>query len=181
MARLIGITGKAGSGKDTFASFLEQYASIERYSFAGPLKDACCLLFGWTRHQVDHDREFKDRIDPRWGFSPRRAMQLMGTEYGRELLRDDLWVHMAEVRLKETTAPTMVVTDVRFENEAEWVRKSGGTLVHIVRYDCKQVEDHASEAGVSMKDGDIVISNLGTIRHLEMMAENLATTLKLPR
>jgi len=177
--RLIGITGKAGVGKDTFANYLNACVNFERYSFAGPLKDACCLLFGWTRQQIDHDRVFKEAIDPRWGFSPRRAMQLMGTEYGREMLRDDIWVHMAQVRLNETAAPGLMITDVRFQNEADWIRLNKGVLIHVTRPESTEVPTHASEAGVDLKDGDLIVNNVGSLDHLAMVAQNIANNLRL--
>lgn len=179
MKKLIGITGKAGVGKDTFANYLNEFLEYERYSFAGPLKDACCLLFGWTRHQIDHDRAFKEAVDPRWGFSPRKAMQLMGTEYGRQLLRDDLWVHMAQVRLDETSSNGLMITDVRFENEAQWIRKNKGLLIHVVRPGESDVIPHASEAGVGMVDGDVVINNISSLDHLYISAENIVNNLRL--
>jgi hypothetical protein len=176
--RLIGLTGKAGVGKDCFANFINTKLNFEPYSFAGPLKDACCLLFGWSRYQVDHDREFKEAIDPRWGFSPRKAMQLMGTEYGRELLRQDLWVHMAKVRLDETRKAGLLVIDVRFENEASWIRDNGGLLVHIQRpVGAAEVPAHASEAGVKFEDGDLWIWNSGTLDDLQNSAHELAANI----
>lgn len=179
MVRLIGLTGRAGSGKDTFAGFLNKHINFEPYSFAGPLKDACCLLFGWTRHQIDHDREFKEAVDPRWGFSPRRAMQLMGTEYGRQLLREDLWVHMAQVRLDETRKAGLLITDVRFENEATWIRANGGLVVHIFRADLPTVEGHASESGVEYQAHDAVIRNNGSFDDLNAYAGMLARDLSI--
>lgn len=177
--RLIGLTGKAGSGKDTFAGFLNKHINFEPYSFAGPLKDACCGLFGWTRHQIDHDREFKEAIDPRWGFSPRKAMQLMGTEYGRQMLRQDLWIHMAQVRLNETRKDGLLVTDVRFENEAKWIRENNGILIHMLRPDMPEVAAHASEAGVEFVDGDLIVSNSGSFDNLMIQAQTIASNLRL--
>lgn len=179
MIRLIGLTGKAGSGKDTFAGMLNKHVKFEPYSFAGPLKDACCGLFGWTRHQIDHDRDFKEAVDPRWGFSPRRAMQLMGTEYGRQMLRDDIWIHMAKIRLNETGKAGLLVTDVRFENEATWIREEGGLLIHIERPDLPAVAAHASEAGVKWEPDDVVITNSGSLDALQVVAQNLAHNLRL--
>ena len=164
---LIGITGRAGAGKDTAASIIKQflYSDYSLYTLAGPLKAGCSLLFGWTMDQLE-DREFKEAIDPKWGFSPRRAMQLLGTEYGRTL-REDLWVHMAQVQLDSPLTTGLIVTDVRFENEAEFIRKNGGTVVHISRPGATIAENtHASEAGVKFADGDVRIDNSGSFDDL---------------
>jgi hypothetical protein len=174
--RLIGLTGKANAGKDRFGEYLNRSLGYEIYSFAGPLKDACCQLFGWSRFQIDHDREFKEAIDPRWGFSPRHAMQKMGTEYGREMLRDDLWLVMATNRLAELEKG-MLVLDVRFENEAAWIRDNGGLLIHIERPGNTKVLSHVSENGVEFQDGDEVVVNSGSLDALLVKAQNLASNL----
>ena len=56
----------------------------------------------------------------------------------------------------------MVITDVRFENEAQWVRKMGGRIVHVIRNNAPTVNPHASEAGVVQLPEDGVIINEGT-------------------
>lgn len=53
----------------------------------------------------------------------------------------------------------IVVTDCRFENEADVVRELGGTVVHITRQNSQQYDPHASEAGIAIKDGDLLIEN----------------------
>lgn len=170
---LIGLTGKAGAGKDKFGEFLLEKLFFEKYSFAGPLKKACCDLFGWDIERVENDREYKEAIDPRWGFSPRRAMQLMGTEYGRNLLRDDIWIHMARLKLEECEFDGLLVPDVRFENEADWIRSEGGLLIHIIRPNACAVAPHASEAGVAFKEGDICVMNDRGLDDLRLAATQI--------
>ena len=160
MTRLIGITGKAGSGKDTMKEMiLELRPEYEAYSFARKLKDTAEFMFGWTQEQIE-DREFKEAIDPEWGFSPRRAMQLLGTEFGRAL-REDLWLLFATKKLREVTAQGkgLILADVRFENEASWIRDNDGILIHIEAPLAKEVNLHSSENGVAFQKGDFCIYN----------------------
>ena len=176
--RLIGITGAAGAGKDTVKTLLKEtmYLELSTYSFASPIYDTVMNLFGWTIVQLQ-DREFKETIDPKWGFSPRRAMQLLGTEFGREL-REDIWIHFARVLLDSPFNSGLIVSDVRFENEAAFIRENGGTLLHIVRpYNPNAIAaTHASEGGVQFVEGtDHLIINDGT---LEDLLHKLETTLK---
>lgn len=165
---LIGLTGKAGSGKDTVAAIIERlYPSSEFHSFAGPLKDGCAAMFGWNREALDHNREFKEAIDPRYGFSPRYAMQTLGTEWGRDLMGEDVWLNALATKYASSESEYFVVRDVRFKNEAEWVRKSGGVILYIVRPDAPDVIAHPSEDIFPPDPLDIVIDNDGTILDLE--------------
>lgn len=164
-ATLIGLTGVMNAGKDTVANLIiaRLPRGIRRYSFATPLKAGVMAMFGWTPDQIE-DRQFKEAIDPRWGFTPRKAMQLLGTEYGRNLLRDDLWVHAAGNFVAESMRQykTTVITDVRFENEADWVRdQPGGVLLHVVNpeHDYRAPVAHVSEKGIKWTHEDEIIHN----------------------
>ena len=112
---LIGLTGEARSGKDTFAFMLCDFIVFETYAFALPIKNACCEIFGWTDDHVNG--HLKEEVDPYFGVSPRKAMQTLGTEWGRNSINSDLWLLAAEKKNEETS--DLIVTDVRFNNEAE--------------------------------------------------------------
>lgn len=175
---LIGLAGLAGSGKDTAANHLEKITGLERYALASPIKETVNEMFGWDeRHSAG---ELKEVDDPVMGFSPRKAYQLFGTEFGRAL-RDDLWVALADKRCKELGG--LIVTDVRFENEAKWIRDNGGLVIHIVRDDCLGLVGHESEKGVTVHQDDWVCENNGTFRELNkslerILEERLDTCLK---
>lgn len=179
---LIGITGFAGAGKDTVKTLVKTYIhpTLTTYSFASPIYNTVMNLFGWTQEQLEN-REFKEAIDPVWGFSPRRAMQLFGTEFGREL-REDLWIHHARVLLDSPFTEGLIISDVRFENEAAWLRSAGGKLLHVERpYNPNAIAPaHASEGGVKFVEGDIRIINDGTIQELLYHVEDALNTGKHP-
>jgi len=164
-ASLIGISGVMGAGKDTVANLIVALRprELRRYAFATPLKEGVKSMFGWTSDQIE-DRTFKEAIDPRWGFSPRKAMQLLGTEYGRNLLRDDIWMHAARNFHEESVHQQKgtLITDVRFENEAEWIRSvAGSVIVHVINpeHDYTVPVKHVSENGVLVGYGDIRVVN----------------------
>lgn len=172
MARppLIGIAGRARSGKDTVANFLIAAIGGYRYSFADPIRSMLAPLGVDMNDPYWQDR--KEEIIPALGVSPRRMMQTLGTEWGRELINPHLWLILANHRLLRD-GPGMVIPDVRFENEAEWIRRYGGRIIHVYRTDGREVEAHASEAGVKRLPEDIQLFNTGTLEELQILVRSL--------
>jgi hypothetical protein len=135
MTRLIGLTGPAGCGKSTIAQTLSFSAWVVRHRFAGPLK-AMLRTLGLTEAQVDgNEKELSCAL--LGGRTPRYAMQTLGTEWGRGLLDDDLWLRATllqiDATLAETRSPIVVIDDVRFDNEAAAIRTRGGIVIKLVR------------------------------------------------
>lgn len=144
---IIGIVGFAGSGKGTVSDILVEQYDFTKLSFADAVKDATSAIFGWPRHllegDTDQSREFRETKDDFWSarlgrdFTPRLAMQLMGTEAGREVFHQNLWVDVVERRIKHKQEwefeDNFVIPDVRFPNEIEAIRKWGGVVVRVVR------------------------------------------------
>lgn len=173
--RLIGLHGLAGAGKDTVADMLARSRDVSRLALAGPIKDmliAGLQPLGVTR-QVLTDRTRKEQPLPGIGRSPRELMQTLGTEWGRSMA-PDLWIRIAEASLVyyRKFATAVVITDVRFENEAVWIRRQGGEIWHIIRTLHANVHSlHASEAGIPLVPGvDSVIAN---DRGLEQLADEV--------
>lgn len=167
---LIGIAGRARSGKDTVANFIIAAIGGYRYSFADPIR-AMLVPLG-----VDMSDPYwqarKEDVIPALGVSPRRMMQTLGTEWGRQLINPDLWIIMAHQRLLQN-GPGMVISDVRFENEAAWIRKHGGRIIHVIRPEAKAVEAHASEDGIEVQDTDAQLFNNGTLEELQLSVREL--------
>jgi hypothetical protein len=136
---LIGVVGFIGSGKGTVGDILEQKGFVKE-SFANPLKDAVSCVFGWPRELLEGDtevsRNWREEPDQYWSekfgrqFTPREALQLMGTEAGRNVFHKDLWVISLLNRVK---GKDVVVTDVRFTNEIEYIQKNNGYVVRVIR------------------------------------------------
>lgn len=182
---LVGITGKARTGKDTIAEHMASNHKFHRYSFAAPIKVACKAMFGWNEQHTEG--ELKEVVDLRFNISPRQAMQKLGTEFGREMVNPDMWVTRADVeyqRILHNEMLTgymngMVVPDVRFENEAQWVRDNGGIIVHVTRSQAKPVNPHSSEEGIAPKDTDVIITNNDSLDDLYWQVDKMVEALAL--
>jgi len=162
---IIGFTGIAGSGKDTAAALIaKRLGKIEILAFAKPLKDAAQILFNFTDDQL-HDPVKKEEIDPRWGKSPRKIFQWLGTDILREHIDKDFFIINMRQKIENSNADFIVVTDVRFPNEAELIRSMGGKVIKIVRPDATTTEhsSHITEQGIPESLVDKIIINDGTI------------------
>jgi hypothetical protein len=149
---LIGLSGFIGSGKDTVASYLEENHDYWKMAFADSLKDMTASLFGWDREIVEgataQNRFLREKKDEYWSdalgreWSPRIALQFIGTEMFRENLHPDFWIMVMERRILSTKMRNIVISDVRFENEMEMIRRLGGQVWRITR---KEVEPQWSK------------------------------------
>ncbi len=137
---LIGMVGFIGSGKGTVADYLVEQKGFKKDSFASSLKDACSVVFGWPREllegDTDESREFREQVDNWWstelgipGFSPRLALQLVGTEVFRNNFHEDMWLLTVKNRIQKNPDQDVVIADVRFPNEIKLIRELGGKLV----------------------------------------------------
>lgn len=157
----IGLTGPAGVGKDTVASLLAGYG-YSPYAFATPMKEMLRVA-GLTEPST---REAKELNLEGEAYSYRQAAQRLGTEWARHL-DENFWVKVAAKRVGGL--PRVVFSDVRFENEADWIRSAGGRIIHIIgRQTTVQgvAATHASENGIRKADADLVLSNDSTIETL---------------
>lgn len=197
---ILGISGKAGSGKDAAASVLAREYGFIRVAFADELKRVAAQLFGWDDDRLWGPSERRSEPDPAWGgLTARRALQVLGTEVGRRL-HPDVWVRatMREVErlvrgdTREGTDPprttvrllpaSVVIPDVRFRNEAEAVKAAGGFLLRVVRPGAGlegAAGEHASETELSDGDGlfDARIVNDGTLEEFDGQVAALGAVL----
>jgi hypothetical protein len=127
MGKLVGLVGRARSGKDTFADVLESCSGFARVAIAERLKQDLCTYLG-----IGYDQLVREKPQLR------RALQLRG-ECARKLLGDMFWINalMQQIlTLREHGVP-VVVTDVRLPGEAAWIANCGGILVKQVRTDAR--------------------------------------------
>jgi len=172
---IIGLVGRARSGKDTVASLMAQHHvvrwDVQKYAFAYPIKEHVNRMFGWDSRHADGN--LKEVVDPYWGFSPRHAYQTFGTDWARDDLRQDIWLKFAERAMDN--AKHTIITDVRFHNEAEWIRKQpGGVLVRVDRGAEGAITEgssHASEAEVDSIDVSFTIDNRRSLGLLDDMVK----------
>ena len=167
---VIGFAGKARSGKDTAGKYLVDEYQFLRYSFAQPLKDATKIMFHLTDKQIEN----KEKPAEPWGRSPRELYQKVGTDIARNI-DVNVWVKGADIFMHDNPGRSIVITDVRFSNEAFWIRDQGGIVVYLQSETRGIYEngEHSSENGLSGEDVDIVIENDGTINALHEKLEEL--------
>jgi hypothetical protein len=140
---IIGLSGLIGSGKNTVAEYLKKQGFVE-LSFAAALKDMVAATFGWQRELLEgttqESREFRETVDAWWSerlaipnFTPRYALQYVGTDVFRKHFNDAIWVLNVERKIFNLTAQgtNITITDVRFPNEVASLRKLGGKFLLI--------------------------------------------------
>ena len=131
--KLIGITGLAGSGKDTAALYLTSRCGFTRMAFADPVKEAARAIFGLTAEET-WNPEYKNKVIPYWDMTPRQMFQRLGDEAAQGTFGPQVWVKrlwMAFDMIRDTD--DVVISDVRYELEALMVRQEGGVLIEIKR------------------------------------------------
>ena len=176
---IVGLQGLAGSGKSTMAAILQKELGFSEYAFAAPLKEACKSLFALSDEQVYGD--LKEVDDPIWKVSPRYILQRFGTEMIRQHLfkelpdlhhkSSSLFIDLAQRFIYSKPDQNIVLSDVRFEDEAALVTENEGILVRIVRDSCSRSRlsethspEHASaRAKLEGPEPDIIIYNNGTM------------------
>jgi hypothetical protein len=169
---IIGLTGLAGSGKDSVRAVLEQHG-YTGLAFADPIRAMLreLLLSAGAELRYMTDRELKEQPIPQLGTSYRQLAQTLGTEWGRAL-GADIWVRIATARMDELLGATFgpvqfVISDVRFPNEEQLIRQRGGQIWHVVRPGVQPVRAHESEAHVRAIQADYTILNDGTLQDLQ--------------
>jgi hypothetical protein len=210
---IIGLVGFAGSGKGTVGDILVDDHDFTKLSFADAVKDATSAIFGWPRHllegDTDQSRKFRETKDDFWSarlerdFTPRLAMQLMGTEAGRNVFHTNLWVDVVERKIKHKQEwefeNNFVIPDVRFPNEIEAIRKWGGFVVRIVRgkepdwYDAAERANKEGNTDIMMhhcvhysewawigQQFNYLISNNGTMSMLEADVKHMLRVMTGP-
>jgi hypothetical protein len=167
--QIIGFTGLKGSGKDSAALPLV-WQGYQLLKFADCLKGMLRTFFLYTGandEMIDRliDGDLKETPCPALnGGTTRWAMQSLGTEWGRECIDPNLWT-TSTIR-RAFNYPLVVISDVRFPNEAAAIQAVGGRVVRIARPG-QIAADHPSEKFVNSLDANITIQNDGTLAELQ--------------
>jgi hypothetical protein len=177
--RIIGLHGKARTGKSSVASLLANRHQFWPLAFAWPIKLAGAATFDEPVRLWDSD-ETKEDIIPGFTVTRRAWMQDYG-QWARDEYGADIWIRIAERRLEGFRTSTaakdfagVVISDVRHVNEADWIRhERGGEVWGIVRPGALAVRPHVSENGLAAQDIDRGIFNGGTLPELAQRVRQL--------
>jgi hypothetical protein len=157
---IIGIAGYAQSGKDTIAEYLLNEHGFTRVAFADGIREALYVLNplvgAYTlRTVVDANGWEKAKRN----VEIRRLLQVLGTEVGRDMLGEITWIKYALNKMVDPYK-NYVITDVRYENEADAIRANGGTIWRVNRGGVGPVNDHPSEISMDSYDNyDFIFNN----------------------
>jgi hypothetical protein len=191
---LIGFGGALAAGKDTVADYIVEHHEAVKVNMSAPLVAAMLALNPLVEHyiagtNVEHVgtgsyiryRELHEAIGyvaAKKNPEVRRLYQVLGTEVGRDLISENVWVDIASRTIQQHRAEgfPVVITGIRFENEQQMIRDLGGTLVYVTRGTEGTVGTHASETSVRREDFDVTIENLSTLEALYASAETLWTS-----
>lgn len=178
---LIGLTGRAGAGKTTVGWHLEHRHGFAHFAFADPIVGMISALFDEANISSGYiDERALKEAPTLLGFNYRQLAQSLGTEWGRAL-DQDFWLRVAaaKVRAARQQGAPVVISDVRFPNEAAWIVAHGGFVVRVLRDPCpgeQQPPAHESEAHWRTLAAHAEIFNYGSRATLEDQVEALLGT-----
>lgn len=182
---VIGLSGRKRSGKDSVMEVLRAKFWYRNESHAKPLKKALQIIYGWDDRHTDGD--LKEVVDPYWGVTPRKVMEVFGTEVGRSIDRT-IWIKSLHNRLRmaieehkksleglvnpSDAAPLrFVITDVRYPNEGVAVRAMGGVVWRVERPGFSPANVHSSESAMDDFVFDDVLVNDSDLANLASEVE----------
>lgn len=166
----VGISGKKGHGKDTFAKELcarlcSKFIFTEIYHYADPIKELVVSVFGLDPDVVYNrtpeaaklrDREtYLRRIDFPTCFrddyyrhlTTREVLQIVGTEIGRNNC-PTIWSHAPFRKEWPDDTNVVLIPDVRFKDEVESIKENDGLVYRIIRPSVINVDEHISETAL---------------------------------
>lgn len=164
---IVGLTGYAQSGKDTVANILVDKYGFTRVAFADKIREFIYRInpmVGGEPLQIKVDVEGWDKAKKHP--EVRRLLQVTGVA-ARELFGSEFWVN--QTMRKFAISEKVVVTDVRFTNEAKFLKMNGAHLWRIQRVGVDAVNGHVSETELDDYPVDQLIINNGTIEDLELI------------
>lgn len=177
---IIGLAGKARSGKSTIARYLAMQYNFIELSFAEPLKDMVKVLLSHIYPEDELEGKYKllendktqeiELLHQTYRF----LLQTLGTEWGREIVYKDIWSSILEKKLQQNRV-NVVISDLRFNNEADLIVEYGGKIILIER-DSIEVSEHKSETETIRPH--YLIKNNSDFRHLFYQVEDILRDIK---
>jgi len=187
---IIGLNGVSEVGKDEVGRILRMKYNAVTFALADKVREFALAVDPWVPIDpyVDVDakhargqfvRLSKLVQEVGWDAAKknkevRRLLQRIGTEGGRNVVGEKVWIKLIEeeIRTAKTYKKNMnvpiVITDVRFLNEADWIRSRDGIVIRVTRPGYGPVNDHVSDNVTDTSLWDYVLPNDGTLEQLEL-------------
>ncbi len=140
--KIVAFVGFKGCGKNSAAETLIEHGYTS-FAFADALKDTVAAIYCWDRDMLSGDTEesriWRETVDEWWAaklgipdFTPRMALQIVGTDLFRNHFHRDIWLMNMERRISMVEGD-IVITDCRFANELDLARSLGGCVIRVQR------------------------------------------------
>ena len=191
---IIGLCGAQGSGKDTVANILITEYGFVKLTFASTLKDVVAILFSWPRDLLEglteESRLWRETVDDFWSaklsissFTPRKALQMIGTDLFRIHFNNDIWINIIENKigamLKNNPNTNIVISDCRFANEFTLIKQFPDShIIMILREKNNSINKlyHSSETEWVNYNFDAILQNDNSIDDLKFNLKSLLSS-----
>jgi hypothetical protein len=191
---IIGLCGAQGSGKDTVANILISEYGFVKLTFASTLKDVVAILFSWPRDLLEglteESRLWRETVDDFWSaklsipsFTPRKALQMIGTDLFRIHFNNDIWISIVENKigtmLKNNPNTNIVISDCRFTNEFSLIKQLPDShIITILREKNNSINKitHSSETEWINYNFDAILQNDNSIDDLKSNLKSLLSS-----
>jgi hypothetical protein len=168
-------------GKSTIADYLAYEHGYWTISFASPILEMIEVFLrhhGLSKEEIDYYcKQAKEQPIPGIGRSYRYLARTIGTEWGRNLVRQTTWLDAFEKKLdRHSSRKAFCVDDLRFRNEAFLLKKNGFLLVKVVRKTDRHGLSDSHQSDVELSDynaWDLVIDNNGTFDELYQKVKDI--------
>lgn len=181
MSRLIGLGGKLRAGKDAVGDYLESQQGFVKLGMSDALNEALLALNPWITYEQPEGVETFDVYRPPLRYRDihdlvgyveakknpevRRLLQVLGTEVGRNMIDQDVWVKIAEKKILDlwSQGKDVVITAIRFPNELDMISRLQGTSVWIERPEALRIDSN----GLESSTGTLTPKSKSQVRRME--------------
>ena len=204
MSNVVGFGGPKGAGKDTLAYAMAARSGAVVWGMSDPLEEALRAVNPWVPVQrplflgpgkgsMSVGLYRAATVLDLAGYSQakkvpeiRRLLQVIGTDFVRDLVDEDAWVNMMRRRIrahaKEHPGQDVYVTGIRFGNELDMIQSEGGVAIYVKRPGLARDlnSNHASERSLPESEFDFTLVNDGTLEDLDKSAAPLLARMSHP-
>jgi len=189
---LIGVAGYKQNGKNTICNIISYHkpGQVVICSLANPIREIG-KIFGFTLEEMSVKKEEPNKF---WGVSWRKFAQLVGTDMFRKHFKYDCWIRLAEKAYMDNFDKIVLIDDVRFDNEAEFIKRNHGIVIRVTRPSHVPVQSkyklirfikglflHASEKPIKKELVDYEVINDGTIDELKEKIVKIFDEIKIKK